>query len=152
VHVGITLGSVHGPFDGAVGKCLLAALGPDAAEECVAAAGDLAQHTPKTLTEPRRLLADVARIRERGWASSVGELNENNAVAVPIVGPSGPAELVLLALGFASQLPPDAIPELGVRMRAVARAVTESAGGRELFHDAATPPNGPQRAQEKTHA
>lgn len=152
VHVGITLGSVHGPFDGAVGKCLLAALEPAEAERLVRSAGGLPRHTDRTITAPARLLADVARIRACGWAASVGELNENNAVAVPIAGPSGRPELFLLALGFPGRLSAGGIAGLGERLRDEAGALTASAGGRGLLHDSTSHTTGPERAQEKTHA
>ncbi|HVP03924.1 MAG TPA: IclR family transcriptional regulator [Solirubrobacteraceae bacterium] len=151
IHVGITLGSVHGPFDGAVGKCLLAGLDSAEAERRVKAAR-LPRHTSRTVTDRRRLLRQVAEIRRQGWASSVGELNDNNAVAAPVLGTSGRAELFLLALGFSDQIPEARVPELGARLRATADAVTAAAGGRPATLLEINTPTGPERAQETMRA
>jgi DNA-binding IclR family transcriptional regulator len=52
--------------------------------------GPLHRYTAATIVEPERFLADVRRVRERGYAVSVDELEEGLAtVAVP-VGPLGP--------------------------------------------------------------
>jgi IclR family acetate operon transcriptional repressor len=151
IHVGITLGAVNGPFDGAVGKCLLAALEPEAAAEIVEQREALPTHTERTIVKPAELLAEVATVRRQGWAASVGEYRENNAVGAPIFGSSGSAELFLVALGFSTQRLPERTPELGARLREIADAISESSGGRpvpEKQEDKDT--TGPIRAQETT--
>jgi IclR family transcriptional regulator, acetate operon repressor len=136
MHVGIRVGSRYGPFDGAVGKCLMAAMDEDElsrllAEEKVPA------RTPATITNPRKLLGEVATVREQGWAASVQEYNENNAVVAPITGASGQHELLVLAVGFLSQLPDDSVPEVGRRLRRVADEVSDDALGRTTLSEAA---------------
>lgn len=145
VHVGITLGSRVGPFDGAVGKCLLAEMSATDAAQLVAGL-PIPRHTDATITDTEELLADVALVREQGWASSIGELNENHAIAAPIAGADGRAELVIVALGFAGQIPADQAPELGRRLRESADAVTADGGGRTLLGTT----TGPDGAQEKS--
>ncbi|MCD6727768.1 MAG: IclR family transcriptional regulator [Solirubrobacteraceae bacterium] len=145
VHVGITLGTRVGPFDGAVGKCLLAEMSPADAEQLVADL-PIPRHTDATITDADELLADVALVREQGWASSIAELNENHAIAAPIAGADGRAELVIVALGFAGQIPADQAPELGRRLRESADAVTADGGGRTLPGTT----TGPDGAQEKS--
>ena len=54
--------------------------------------GPLRQYTERTITDRRALAADVARVRERGWAEAVGERESDlDAIAVPILGVQGPA-------------------------------------------------------------
>lgn len=127
VHVGVGLGMGYGPFDGAIGKCLLAALDPDDAVELVRGA-EIPRHTERTIVDPDVLLAELARVRERGWAASAGELKENQAVAAPFHGVDGKLRLVVFALGFPAQLPDDAIPRVGAVLREAVGAVQEELG------------------------
>ncbi|MGI9557885.1 MAG: IclR family transcriptional regulator [Solirubrobacterales bacterium] len=126
VHVGVTIGASFGPFDGALGKCLLAALPQDEAESVVRAS-QIPARTDRTITDPLELLAEVDTVRERGWAGSRQEYNENNAVAALITGPSDRAEAFIVALGFANQLPASEFSQLGGRLAGLAR---EAGSGR----------------------
>lgn len=128
IHVGITVGDRYLIGDGAVGKSLLAGLPPGQRAAAVAAAPPVAR-TPRTLTSPEALLADVERSVERGWAVSEGEFNENNAVSATVFGPLGETALILVALGFPSQLPPDRIARLGEELSEACRDVTARTGG-----------------------
>lgn len=137
VHVGIRLGSTYGLYDGALGKCLLAAL-PDAEAERAIGERPIPAHTNRTLTRPDALLAEVAEVRRRGWGASVQELNENNAVAALVRGRNGSLALLLLALGFAEQLGGERIEStgemlvgLGERIRAGAGLHDDDGDGRE---------------------
>jgi len=127
VHVGIAVGSTYGPGDGALGKVILAQLTEERARKVLGSA-DLPAHTESSITSPDRLLAEVTEVRERGWAVSRGELNANNAVAAGILGQSGELELILLALGFPSQLDDDRLAEIGTLLVSVARDVMAEAG------------------------
>ena len=127
VHVGITVGSSYGPMDGALGKVLLAGMDRERAKKLIKGR-KLPAHTPSTITSPESLLEDVEGVSRRGWAASKGELNENNAVAAPVWGPSGEIELIVLALGFASTFSDERIPELGDLLRQVADEVMTDAG------------------------
>ncbi len=133
MHVGITVGSQFGIFDGALGKCLLAAQPPEQAERLIRGT-ELPAFTEQTITDPDRLSADVDVVRERGWATSRGELNQNNAAAATVSGHDGEPEAVLLALGFPSQLPEEQLPAVGRRLRDLARSI----GGAESEPDPAT--------------
>lgn len=128
LHVGITIGDRFGVFDGAIGKSLLAGMAAADCERLVTSATPRA-HTDRTLTDPADLLADVERVRERGWAASVGELNENNAVAASVRGPGGEPLMILVALGFASQLPEERVTPMGERLRAATDSVSIETGG-----------------------
>jgi DNA-binding IclR family transcriptional regulator len=127
VHVGLTLGSRYGFFDGAIGKCLLAALDPPQAERIVRSS-IVPRHTDRTIVEPDALLDEIATVRARGWGASEGELKENYAVAAGLSGASDRAELILFAVGFPGQLSSDRIPVIGDVLR-VAIAATLAALG-----------------------
>lgn len=127
VHVGVTVGSSYGPMDGALGKVLLAAMEPDRAAKLIKGR-KLPAHTNATITSPRELVKEIGEVRTRGWAASEGELNENNAVAAGVWGRSGHLEMLLLALGFQSQLDGDRIPKVGELLSGVADSVMAEAG------------------------
>lgn len=127
VHVGITVGSTYGPLDGALGKVLLAAMDPERAAGLVKGRR-LPAHTDATITSPAELLAEIDEVRERGWAASRGELNENNAVAVGIRTQSGELGLMLLVLGFANQLNDGRVEQIGELLRSTADTIMAEAG------------------------
>lgn len=127
IHVGITLGSRYRPPEGALGKLLLAAMPDDALD--AALAGPLPAYTAKSVTDPGALRREVEEIRARNWAASIGELNDNNAVAATVFGPSGEPALMLLALGFAGELPEDHVPRIGGVLAEMAAGITRDTGG-----------------------
>lgn len=50
----------------------------------------LAGHTPKTITDPKRLRAELARIRRQGWSQDKGETAPSiNAFAAPVFDTRG---------------------------------------------------------------
>lgn len=127
VHVGIRLGSSFGLYDGALGKCLLAAL-PDDELEAALREKPIPAHTERTVTDPRKLREEVEQVRERGYAVSQQELNENNAVVAPVIGRGGRPGLFLLALGFNEQLGGERLREIGELLVGVAREISAAAG------------------------
>ena len=53
-------------------------------------AGRLERFTPRTFTDPRRLAAEVERVRAQGWAEAAGERERDlNATAAPSFGADG---------------------------------------------------------------
>lgn len=128
LHVGITIGDRFGIFDGAIGKSLLAGMAPADCERMVRGGAPPA-HTERTLTDTDALLAEVERVRACGWAASVGELNENNAVSASVLGSLGEPLLILVALGFASQLSGERIAPMGERLREATESVSIETGG-----------------------
>ena len=127
LHVGITIGDRFGVFDGAIGKSLLAGMPAADCDRLVRAARSRAR-TSGTLADPDGLLADIARVRERGWAASVGELDENTAVSASVHGPGGEPVLIIAALGFASQLPEDRVAAMGERLLKATESVSVETG------------------------
>ncbi len=127
VHVGITLGSVYGPLDGALGKVILASVEPAKMKRLVRGRS-LPAHTEATITSPDQLIEEIEETRQRRWATSQGELNENFAASAGILGQSGELELLLLALGFPGQLDTDRIQEIGKLLLSVADSVMTESG------------------------
>ena len=127
LHVGLMLGSRYGPFDGAIGKCLLAALDPEQAEAMIRR-GAIPRHTDRTIVDPDALVRDVAKVRERGWAASEGEFKENYAVAAPLYDANDALELVIFAVGFAAQVRAVSVPVVGTVLRETADAIRVALG------------------------
>lgn len=66
--------------------------------------GPLAAYTPRTVTDPESLAAEVGRVRRRGWAQAVGEREPDlHAVAVPVRGPRGELVAILGVQGPSSR-------------------------------------------------
>ena len=111
----------------ASGKVLLAWMDAVALKEVLAS--DLQRYTPHTVTKPALLEAELARVREQGWASTTEELEIGlNAVAAPIhdgtgevvaaVGVSGPSyrlavESFPAVASASSRAPGRSAPRLG---------------------------------------
>jgi IclR family acetate operon transcriptional repressor len=73
----------------------------------------LAASTPHTITDPARLAAELARVRETGVALAVDELELGlAAVAVPVRGAGGRVIAALSISGPTLRMPPERIQEL----------------------------------------
>ncbi len=74
---------------------------------------ELQRHTPATQTDPARLGAELARIREDGYAVAVDELEVGlAAVAAPVRGARGDVIAALTISGPSLRLTPERIQEL----------------------------------------
>lgn len=107
----------------ATGKVLLAfgeaELGP----------GRLKRYTERTITDRRRLAAELERVRERGFATAVGEREDDlNAVAAPVFGGRGELAGILGVQGPAARFTPAGMTRAVPRLLAHARAVSASLG------------------------
>jgi len=72
------------------GKVLLAHLPEPELERVLSAASPLAQMTPRSITDPAVLAAELAKIRARGWSEAVEEREVGVAsIAAPIRDASG---------------------------------------------------------------
>lgn len=103
---------------GAASKLLLAHLPP--ADLDLWLARPLAAYTPKTLTDPKRLRAELARIRRQGWATDRGENGPSiQAYAAPVF--AGDGRLVAaLSVPFLAGTPPERMEM--IRLAAIATA------------------------------
>ncbi|HUR01812.1 MAG TPA: IclR family transcriptional regulator [Nonomuraea sp.] len=86
-----------------------------------------ARYTPATLTDPGRL--GLAEIRERGWATTVEELEVGlNAVAAPIRGSDGSVVAAVSVSGPSYRLTPERLPEVGALLAEGAREISQRIG------------------------
>jgi len=83
--------------------------------------GSLRALTPLTHTDRAVLRLELARIREQGWATALGEIEDGlHGIAAPVLDAAGSCEAALCVSGPAYRLPQETIP-------AVARACVEAA-------------------------
>ncbi|MBS1881564.1 MAG: helix-turn-helix domain-containing protein [Actinobacteria bacterium] len=126
-HVGVRIGARYDGKAGALGKALLALMS-EAEAEAVLADQKLVAHTPRTITDSARLLAEADEARQRGWAASEGELNDNYAVVGFAPSKDPTQQIFLLGLGFPSQLDAAQVKRLGKRLAALAVELNHEAG------------------------
>lgn len=101
--VSITIGTRFPAYATSMGRVLLAEL-PAAELERVLAAVRAESLTGRTLTEKNALAAEIARVREQGFALVDGELDPNlRSIAVPVRGKDGAVAAALnISTGSAS--------------------------------------------------
>jgi len=100
------------------GKVLLAFGGADLLE------GPLPAFTPRTITSLKVLRAELRKIREIGWASNTGELEDGlNAVAVPVFDATGKCRSALSVSGPSYRVSPDRFANLAELCNQAARLV-----------------------------
>ena len=88
VEIGVKPGSLLGLHYSAQGKIVLAFGSPDVLAATLRARLDI--HTPRTITSPAELAAEIERVRAQGWAVAPDEaLIGVNALAAPIYGANG---------------------------------------------------------------
>jgi DNA-binding IclR family transcriptional regulator len=98
---------------GAASKLLLAHLPPDEVDDWLSR--PLPAYTAKTITDPRRLRAELARIRRQGWAQDRGENGPSiQAFAAPVFGRDGRL-VAAVSVPFLAGTPPE-------RMEVIRRA------------------------------
>ena len=108
---------------GAASKTILAHLPEAALAQHLSA--PLVRYTPRTIVEPDKLRADLAKIRKQGFAVEMGEHNGTvHAVAAPVFGPDG-AFLGALSIPFLADK--DAATREALRAGVVATAAAISA-------------------------
>jgi DNA-binding IclR family transcriptional regulator len=87
--------------------------------------------TAATITDARRLDGELSRVRRRGWATAVGELEEGlNGVAGAILDDAGECIASLSISGPAYRVSPDRLDELAGHCLAAAQAIGERIAGR----------------------
>ena len=121
--IGVPLALPHG----APGKAILAMLPPDRQERWLSRPIPVA--TPRTVTDPDELRAQLAAIRTRGWAESHAERYPGiRAVAAPLFDHTGNVVGALGASVPEVRMDDHRAAELGERVRAVAWEVSETLG------------------------
>jgi len=113
---------------GAPGKVLLASL-PPAEVEALLATLPLTAVTSHTITDREQLLEELATVRQRGYAVSVGERSPwASAAAAPIWDWSGKPIAALSVLGPSHRLTSEVLPALGQQVQQVALEVSRACG------------------------
>jgi DNA-binding IclR family transcriptional regulator len=113
---------------GAPGKVLLAFL-PLAELEAILATLPLTAVTPHTITDREQLLEELAAVRQRGYAVSVGERTPwASAAAAPIWDWSGKLIAALSVLGPSQRLTSEVLPALGQQVQQVALEISRAYG------------------------
>lgn len=110
-----------------VGKLLLAFQTEAVRERALS--GSLSRFTPRTITSPLALRAELARIREQGYAVAEEERElELNAIAAPVYGPQGYVVAALGVQGPAHRFDRAAMPRALPSLRREASALSRDLG------------------------
>jgi IclR family transcriptional regulator, acetate operon repressor len=118
---------VH-PHRTAVGKVLLAQQ-PRVAVERILQRNGLPAATPNTITDPEVFLAELDRVRDRGYALDLEEQEEGvTCVAVPLLPTNGPVAAISIS-GPTGRLGPDRRTEIVGDLRAVAEELRAGIDG-----------------------
>ena len=89
----------------------------------------LTKLTPRTITDVRKLRAQLEEIRVRGYAQTMEELEEGlNAVSAPVRGMSGELVAALSVSGPAFRMRPVDLPRMGKLTAEAARAISRRLG------------------------
>jgi DNA-binding IclR family transcriptional regulator len=119
------------------GKVLLAALGQADLEALLAT--PLPALTPRTITEEKALRRELARVRERGYATGIEELEPAfMAVAVPVRSRDGQVVAALGIGGPRVRLAPRRLAAIAKTLAQHAARISERLGARPLSPDATT--------------
>lgn len=110
----------------ATGKAILAFQTEDVID---AASAKMKAFTPLTITEPRKLKADLARIRAQGYALTRGEWRPGVlGIAAPIRGRTGPVVGAVGVAGPIDRIKKAEIPRLIDTVLAAAGAISQDLG------------------------
>jgi DNA-binding IclR family transcriptional regulator len=109
---------------GAASKLLLAHLAPEDLDYWLSK--PLAAYTSKTITDPKRLRTELARIKRLGWAQDRGENAPSIlAFAAPVFSKNGKLEAAL-SVPFLAGTEPTRMEEIRMAAIAAARAMSEA--------------------------
>jgi DNA-binding IclR family transcriptional regulator len=115
-------------YASALGKSILAYL-PEEDAEALLRRLDRRRLTPSTKTSLRELRADLAEIRERGWAISYGESIEGLlGIAGPILDERGQSIAGIAIAAPFNRLPAERFAAVGQSVVAAARAIMSELG------------------------
>lgn len=127
VRIILALGT-HLPFHASAnGKALLAASAPEVVERQLAAG--LEEFTAATVIDRGAVLAELALIRERGYATNSGEWRDDvSAVAAPVLGEAGTPIASISVNMPTSRMTPESAVAHGALVSETARQVSAALG------------------------
>ncbi|MCP5073989.1 MAG: IclR family transcriptional regulator [Rhodobacteraceae bacterium] len=112
-----------------IGKAILAWYAPERVAAIVANHG-LKRFTDTTITDPDDLSEDLARARQKGYAFDNEErTNGMRCIAAPVFDPFGEPVAGLSVSGPGFRIPPNAVSEIGAKVRAAANELSKAIGG-----------------------
>src|SRR5256886_7327857 len=113
-----------------VGKSLVAHIPRERLEKILAERG-MEKRTPKTITTLPRLLKDLEKVREQGYAVDDEENNMGaRCVGAPVFNQGGTIEAALGLSGTTNQLNPNSMPRILEHLKDAARHVSMQLGYR----------------------
>jgi IclR family acetate operon transcriptional repressor len=125
----ITLGSAVPLHGSSNGKAMLAHRPPEEVRTIVG--HNLDRYTDRTIVDWDEFLAELARVRERGYATNVGEWRTDiAAVASPIFDHAGRTQASLSISAPGSRMPADLREEYGALVTEAAQRVSATLGYR----------------------
>ncbi|MEV6106006.1 IclR family transcriptional regulator [Streptomyces sp. NPDC051940] len=114
----------------AVAKLLLADL-PEPERRAFAEHLDYPAYTPRSVLTPKELLAELAAVREQGWATDFGGHEESiNCIAAPIRGADGRTVAACSLSAPSVVIGADGLKELLPLLRRTAEAISNDYSGR----------------------
>lgn len=112
-----------------IGKALLAAM-PEADVQKLLRRTGLEEFSPKTLTAPEALMADLAATRARGWSFDDEERYQGMSCVAAVIYDSFREPVAGISIsGPSARFAPAALPALGAAVKAAAAEVTARIGG-----------------------
>ncbi|MQA76891.1 MAG: helix-turn-helix domain-containing protein [Streptosporangiales bacterium] len=127
VKVVLELGRPHQLHAGGSGKVILAFLPAETRERILA--GSLEHVTPKTVTDPGALRAELEEIAKAGYAGSIGERQRGvGSVAAPVFGMDGDVLGAVSVCGPTERFDAQAIEEHAPKVRKAAEEVSKALG------------------------
>lgn len=117
-------------YAGASGKVIMAFMEPEQVEEIIASTG-LAGYTPNTITDPDAFREELSRIRQRGYATSLGERVEGAAsVSAPVWDRDGKVVASLTVSGPTFRFTPERVLLFVDLLRSAADELSRALGYR----------------------
>ena len=91
--------------------------------------GPLHAFTPRTITDPRKLAAEIERVRDQGWSEAIEERETGlSAVAAPIRSSSGELEAIVALQGPSSRFDAKAVEAALPLLLDAAKAISRELG------------------------
>ncbi|WP_405725805.1 IclR family transcriptional regulator [Streptomyces sp. NBC_01537] len=122
------IGSRQPAYCTATGKAFLAHATEDVVDLVIAAG--MPARTEYTITSPDRLRADLALIRQRGYAiDDIENEHDIRCAAAPVFDHAGVVTTAVSVSGPASRITHERLPGIGALLTAATKAITEQLGG-----------------------